>query len=1040
MLGWITNKTESLAKRFVRERITSNPAYAIMKWDFLERNILRLSSSPLKSVCLMIVSALLIVCVGYFLESPIKQYLSAYTPYRRSVFEWQTTILSGQLTIIGIVYPLVIGLVSIVFQKKTDRKIAQKAYQLYSGFMLAGLSGLFLSAFVLIGTIVRVTFGDYLYGIVCLISEAWLFINVFLSVWFFIVSLEILDDAKRQSIIKRYIAFNIMQPYVNSKISARLRLYPVYPEVNLSNIEVKLTDHSDGYKPITGDFLRRDIVSLHHRPFIFLLKIINFLLKKKGIYAAIVIANDYFYSGENENKIILSVRNLDPDSFMVGLLKRCFYKADVWRRNDTVNVIMQALTADTFACMQESDLNAFDNASDSLIDNFTGLCDLYYFNDGGVANNFLLITTETFELSVQRSFSNEIYSISNRAVNMIAESERYFELCLWSGLRILNNRQHLTRDELDICMDISRSHWTTLTAWNKNSQPLASATLRGRYDRLIRSFASVWEQYQHAANHRFKNELSAELYFYFCKTQLQNLPLMVIDAVSTRDPVTVDAAVDLLNRWQHSMDIDADVIERYSYQGQLFSPGLFITKNLNCIKDSDWFRMALVNALIDMRVCLSLYLTSRMKQPDAFITHYVKIILQGQLTDQTGGYETRSEKIDGAGQLIKFLIRICLWTWTEKMDHRAWLNQLAQRMSDYDRPDMVSGRTYSGVADRGFTYMMKGWVQILLTVSEKGSRVSHEIAQAIKDDHLTYREKKRIIEVLSAILSETDKSEEALHLDKSVFQSTKNNLLTVVREHIEMLQTSLAIHLHEAVIDTARLSLTARKTTEIVRQRLNGVIPLSLFKITSAVKDNTGSFIKRKVILNTDKESYAEGLDPVHVINEGDVQAECVTKDVQAVILSKLLQCDSSKKMPIEDFSMMIDYIKSSPEMAGKNLLVMSRDVFQNYNNLIFELPDLRTYVKSNRDGSRTVITEFGTCRLFFMPWVNQPVTLVVADDYFSALSLKEYEGGNLVNVTSENVRSESDRFDLILNYEVSVTFKGEVDLRMVHCLNKETV
>mgnify|MGYP004710717801 CR=1 FL=1 len=257
MIGWITNKTESLAKRFVKERIITNSAYATMKWNFLERNILRFSSSPLKSVCLMIVGALLIICAGYFLESPVKQYLSAYTPYRRSVFEWQTTILSGQLTIIGIVYPLVIGLVSIVFQKKTDRKIAQKAYQLYSGFMLAGLSGLFLSAFVLIGTIVRVTFGDYLYGIVCLISEAWLFINVFLSVWFFIVSLEILDDTKRQSIVRRYIAFNIMQPYVDSKISARLRLYPVYPEMSFSNIDVKLTDHSAGYIPVAGDFFKK---------------------------------------------------------------------------------------------------------------------------------------------------------------------------------------------------------------------------------------------------------------------------------------------------------------------------------------------------------------------------------------------------------------------------------------------------------------------------------------------------------------------------------------------------------------------------------------------------------------------------------------------------------------------------------------------------------------------------------------------------------------------------------------------------------------
>ncbi|MFP1452124.1 hypothetical protein ACLB1N_10385 [Escherichia coli] len=57
--------------------------------------------------------------------------------------------------------------------------------------------------------------------------------------------------------------------------------------------------------------------------------------------------------------------------------------------------------------------------------------------------------------------------------------------------------------------------------------------------------------------------------------------MMIIDATQTRDPSTIDTAVDFINRWQHSMNIDSHSVEKYSYKGQLFNPGFFISKKLN---------------------------------------------------------------------------------------------------------------------------------------------------------------------------------------------------------------------------------------------------------------------------------------------------------------------------------------------------------------------------------------------------------------------------------------------------------------------------
>lgn len=149
--------------------------------------------------------------------------------------------------------------------------------------MLAGLSGLFLSGFILLSVLIKTVFGSYLYGIACLISILWLLINIVLSIWFFIVSLEILDDVKRQIIIKRYIAFEIVMPHICNKISAKLRLYPIYQKHNYSNLEIKQADYKGEYISVASGYSKEDELSLYHRPFQLTLNLINCQLKRRII-------------------------------------------------------------------------------------------------------------------------------------------------------------------------------------------------------------------------------------------------------------------------------------------------------------------------------------------------------------------------------------------------------------------------------------------------------------------------------------------------------------------------------------------------------------------------------------------------------------------------------------------------------------------------------------------------------------------------------------------------------------------------------------
>ncbi|EPV4621274.1 hypothetical protein ACV4SF_004140, partial [Shigella boydii] len=59
--------------------------------------------------------------------------------------------------------------------------------------------------------------------------------------------------------------------------------------------------------------------------------------------------------------------------------------------------------------------------------------------------------------------------------------------------------------------------------------------------------------------------------------------------------------------------------------------------------------------------------------------------------------------------------------------------------------------------------------------------------------------------------------------------------------------------------------------------------------------------------------------------------------------------------------------------------------------------------------------------------------SLVVKDNYFTKLIIREYDNNKLVNVTSENIKSDSDKFKLTLNYELNIVFEGNADLKIAH-------
>ncbi|MCP6629749.1 hypothetical protein NL507_31620, partial [Klebsiella pneumoniae] len=70
--------------------------------------------------------------------------------------------------------------------------------------MFAGLSGLLLAAFIVLGGM-TLSIGDgYLNTSFAVTAVVWMLFNITLSIWFFVSSLNVLDESKRDRLMNNF--------------------------------------------------------------------------------------------------------------------------------------------------------------------------------------------------------------------------------------------------------------------------------------------------------------------------------------------------------------------------------------------------------------------------------------------------------------------------------------------------------------------------------------------------------------------------------------------------------------------------------------------------------------------------------------------------------------------------------------------------------------------------------------------------------------------------------------------------------------------
>jgi hypothetical protein len=238
-IGKLLNSLQYNINKSIDETLYKNETFLSSKWSFLEYNILSWSQRYGYYIFLTVVLACLLIANLLIWKEQLTPLAIEHFPRWRKLIEWQGGFLAGQLTIVGVVYPLVIGLIGVLFQNKSAKKTLLPIYQMYSGFMFAGLSGLCLSIFIVAGYFFSAAMDDSTYLAICITTALWLTFNILLTIWFFTTTFLMLDEAKRDRLVVRFTIHELCETDIRHRIKELFLLNAIQNKV-LVNPDEKL--------------------------------------------------------------------------------------------------------------------------------------------------------------------------------------------------------------------------------------------------------------------------------------------------------------------------------------------------------------------------------------------------------------------------------------------------------------------------------------------------------------------------------------------------------------------------------------------------------------------------------------------------------------------------------------------------------------------------------------------------------------------------------------------------------------------------------
>lgn len=1015
----------------LKETLFKNEAYLDNRSGFLEASIISWTNSYRKYLLLLI-----FLCFTVSMNTYLwMDYISAYAQVKKD-FSLLGVLLTGQITIIGLIYPLVISLVSILFQDKAGKKVIFSLYQKYSGFMFAGLSGLSLAIILAFSLIFNASLTNELNLVLNTTLTFWFIFNLFLTIWFFVKTLNILDENKKDKFIFQFVTNEVCKSDLKQRIQ-KVYLEDLFQSGLLKTVDSNILDSSNSLmlnkydkeiSYITGkDKELRDISLWKLNLAIWLqAKTLKYSTNKNNqessdfkFYVSIPA-----FTGKDKKVTLAKYSGFEVGTLVSFLIKKSVkYDKKSNRTNIGISSALEAFTSPLYTALSNNDESHFFESLDRLAKYHIQLAEVLAFkHPDGKSDNWLLLNEGAWSGSYFTGFMRNYYILLKQTVDKISSSTQYFNYAIRFYRKIFFEQTNITQTETETVLRNTLYLWVALLKW-KNLSDKTDIAANDGFEDAIHNFVSVWEEWKSFyITHKYKDITKTYPILF---EHLKYTAEMVIESLSFYNDYALGWSTDMLIHWRdRTLDVQT-YNEEFLWHSGVIDIEMIFKEN-----DDLWFKIkkgsdknlesainiALKNAYIDIRfltVCSLLANSDDVPR----VKPYIDAILKEERIHSTGTIDTQVRNIEQASQLLGVYIRHKKFHSGGIENHSGWQFKLIESFSRKFSQKMVSGRTYAGWYNVSID---DEFIQLAVSYSSTKWKISRDWFDVLKSNVYSFSNREDMIRSFKALIEIAQKtSEYKLLFSETTLEEVLNyrtNFVESMEELINEIEQINNNHIISSNIDKTILSEMGKvASNDFMADETK--FPLNMFDVIK--RDGIKLISNNQVITRDFEKSYIMIKDrpPIHNLVEN--YSEGIAGNLSNVILRKIV---INKPTSYESFNSLEDMLFSilnTAEISHTILLCHS-----SLCDLIFDLyknEQKREQFQITRIYAEDYSYKVGDCEVYDHSFDIVNSCVLTTKDRFKALIIENCEDDNIVNVVFEENAQAKTKGNLSFNYKLDI-------------------
>lgn len=1047
----------TLSKKIKKELIDSiykNKVYNEYKWNFIEYMIVSWSKNYVWQI-FRYFSILFIIFLATSLIFGLLKHLELINLFKtfENILSFKDLIFNGQLTILAVIFPLVIGFVGILIKDDIANKSLWKIYSRYSGFMLVGFSGLSLIALITMSNYFEAFFSNELKTVASLIYSLWFLLNISLLAWLLHSTFNFINRNKQNEIIKRYTTNIVLEEEIRKRLYSlipkaadKINLLPSSENKNQKISFYFLEKSKDGLDTISKSFKKRKyLLDINFTLISIALKLWKFrntyfLIRKDMELYLPTSGSGYSYKDYD----LALLKNCEFTFIESFLIKKAytFTNKNPFEDDDVENIVSSFFNNIDKAIKQDNQ-RLFDNEEETLQDFLQTIFIITSFtNDEGKIDNWLLLSDNTFfSNKLYYSLLREFYSLNKILVSKIDHADYYFRnFCSFYPYSFIKNDEALHYEIQKGLMELHTNLWINLLKENNIKENLY-------LDGLCKRFIGSWESW---ANKYENIENKWEIISNYSNVLSNHLTLsnsLVIESLKYKNNDASIWSVNIVNNWYNNNFSSNTNHIQYLWKKETLSTSFFIKEknkellsfilNNNEASLNDIIEVALDNVWNQSRIVTASYVynkdSNKLSELDRKIVF--SLINGNNITPSDTRTFSYSFNEDYSTKILEtYLLNLQPFY---NITNNGIAHILIKNFNGIFEEEHISGRIYSGIGNEGISQIKECIIALTISNSRNVFNLSNNLFDFIFSDLVNVKFRDSILYYLRELLNISDeiKQKVKILLDIEDITSLITNYTTSINTIINAIQDRTEEEIYNTAINEERINEIKSYFSKEAFKKNDSNLPLKLFKKIKEVQTSATlqeinlNGINKRDLIETNRERY----------NEEKSYTELINRQVYIKLFRDIFnKIDYKEKEFSSEEDLIVNMLRDRDTIQNSIIFIGSMIIRQYLRRLIWDKnDDLPFSIKYENVIEKDYLCHINDIAVYSIKNFDINYCLLLNLEIFKDVNTKRFENDYFVDLTFNEDSDNRNNGSFKIKYLIEANFDNSYD-SFKYIINKE--